>query len=111
MANGVITATETHWGYAVSVSAGTGTVTTTMVPKDKYLKVTGIALVGAATTDIYTVNDADGNMLMKLSAAAGTSVSTVYSIGGAKGVRMNGLQIVFGGASSTGLMSIFTDQG
>ena len=106
MADGAIAATRTPWGYAVSVSGGTGTVTTNILPKGNSLNLKGIYMVGQATTDIYTVTDAAGVVIAKV--ASGTLYDNPKTIP-LYNSRIDGMSIVFGGASSTGLMSIFLE--
>jgi len=106
MAAGNFTATNTQWGYAVSVTGGTGPTTTVIVPKGKPVKLKGVLMGGQATTDIFTLSDGDGEQIVAV--ASGTKDATPASIP-LYGIRTDGLQIVHGGVSSTGEMSIFTE--
>jgi hypothetical protein len=101
MADGVIKATRTMFGYAVSVTGGTA-VTTTTITSDP-VRIKGIFVVGEATTDILILNDSNGELIAK--AAAGTKSDDPKAIP-LWGARAQGLQVSHGGATSTGLMSI-----
>lgn len=92
--------TETAYGYVVSCTGGTGVPAALLVPKggdqSSSIKIVGIACGGAATTDITTVNDGQGNSLFKGSAIVNTMAT--LALGGAINVR--GLQVGFAGATT-----------
>jgi len=104
MADGNFTATQTQWGYAVSVAGGTGPTTTVILAKGNPIKLKGVLMGGQATTDIFILKDGDDNQV--LSVASGVKDALPVSIP-LYGARLDGLKITHGGVSSTGEMSIF----
>jgi len=106
MADGTIAATQTQWGYAVTVAGGTGPKATIIVPKGKPVKLKGILMGGQATTDIFILQDGDGTQVA--SVASGLADASPVSIP-LYGARFDGLQMTHGGVSSTGEMSIFIE--
>jgi len=106
MAAGNFTATQSQWGYAVSVSGGTGPTTTIIKAKGNPVKLKGVLMGGQATTDIFTLSDGDGNQIVAV--ASGVKDADPVSIP-LYGLRCDGIQITHGGVSSTGEMAIFTE--
>ena len=106
MADGTITATETGWGYAVTVAGGTGPKETVIKATGTPIQLKGVLMGGQATTDIFILQDGDGNQIC--SVASGVKDAAPVSVP-LYGKRFNGLKMTHGGVSSTGEMSIFTE--
>lgn len=104
MADGVFTNTKTMFGYVCSVASGTGPTTTTITTNPVRIK--GILVVGAATTDIMILNDSNGNLIAK--SACGVKNDDPKAIP-LWGIRAEGLQVSHGGVTSTGLMNIYLE--
>lgn len=90
----------TSWGFAVTCTGGTAVAT--QVTANRVL-LSGIAVTGAATTDIVTVTDLAGNFIFR-GVAANISGSATLSL--AKPVPVIGLKVGVAGAT-TGWCSIF----
>lgn len=99
-----IDAVKTMFGYAVTCTGGTA-VATVIENKGTIVNIAGITIIGAATTDIVTVSDFDGNMIFK-NCALGTSNSATISF--ATPIRTDGLKVRVEGAT-TGWCTIFTE--
>jgi len=106
MADGTMTATETEWGYAITVAGGTGPKETIIKAKGSNIQLKGILMGGQATTDIFILQDGDGVQIC--SVASGVKDASPVAIP-LYGARFDGLKINHGGVSSTGEMSIFTE--
>jgi hypothetical protein len=106
MATGVFTNTRTKWGWACSVASGTGPSTAVIQAKGNPVSLKGVFMTAAATSDIFTLTDANDVIILKV--AGGTLSDDPKSIP-LWGARFDGLKISHVGVSSTGLMSVFTD--
>lgn len=93
--------TQTAWGYSITCTSGTA-VPAVVVAKGTRLKIAGIACGGAATTDITTVQDANGKQIFKGSAI----VNTEDRLRIAAPIHVDGLAVGFAGAT-TGYCTIF----
>ena len=95
---------ETSFGFIVTCTGGTGvpvalqnSAGTFLVAPTQSVKIAGISCGGAATTDIVTVNDGEGNLIYNGAVATpGTLIS--LPLGGA--IRVVGISVGFQGATS-----------
>ncbi len=93
----VLASTETQWGFYVTCTGGTGApVTIPGIKQGQSLKLAGISCGGASTTDIVTVQDANGILLYQGAAVVNTVIS--LPLGGP--IRVQGIQVGFAGATS-----------
>lgn len=98
-----IEAAQTSWGIAVTCTSGTAAATLVTSKPDTRVRLSGILMTGAATTDIVTVTDGAGNLIFS-GVAAATSGS--YSLVLADSVPVLGLKVGIAGAT-TGKCAIF----
>ena len=89
-----VTAT-TAWGIACTINTATA-ADNVVVAKSVPIKVGAIVCGGAATTDITTVKDGDGNKVWQGCALVGQSNSIVFP----KSQTLNGIWVGFAGATT-----------
>ena len=98
--------TQTAWGYYCTITSATA-AGNVLVAKGTRVMISGISVCGAATTDIVTVSDGDGNILFK-AASAGTNGSTSLTLAGP--ITVDGITVGIAGAT-TGFCSIYVAEG
>lgn len=99
-----IDAAKTSYGYAITCTGGTAAASV-VEKKEVSVSIVGILMTGAATTDIVTVTDWDGNLIFK-GVAQNTGGSASMNI--CRPIRVNGLRVGVAGAT-TGWVTIFTE--
>ena len=92
---------QTSWGYVVTCTSGTS-VPTVLVKPGTRLSVNAIVCGGAATTDITTVQDANGRSVF----VGSSIVNTMDKFAPCQPIFMDGLAVGFAGAT-TGYCNIF----
>lgn len=96
--------TVTSWGYSVLSSGGTATAAlTTVVNRNNRLRISGIVIAGAASTDIITVTDAN-NVQIVLGAC--TDINHPFIASFPNPIVTDGLKVGAAGAT-TGSCCIF----
>jgi hypothetical protein len=90
---------RTSWGFSVTCSAGTSVPVIVTEPEEK-LCIQGIACVGAASTDITTVQDGAGKLLFKGAPIVNNTDKIIFS----PTIWTDGLKIGFAGATTGACM-------
>jgi hypothetical protein len=101
-----LTITQAAWGYCISCSGGTTVPVLISASPNDSIKIAGIACGGAATTDITTIQDAQGNLVFK----GASVVNTMNTLPLAAPVRLTGLYVGFAGAT-TGYCNVYISVG
>jgi hypothetical protein len=93
--------TKTAFGMVFTCTGGTA-ASAVIVPKNTSLRVVGVSFAGAATTDIVTISDADGNFFAKGMGSTGMNPNISFALP----VRIDGIQVAMAGAT-TGIAVVY----